>query len=167
MEEKWVVEAVADEGFELWFVGWAAVFFRVKKKGYCEFLLVSLVLGQIQVEAKTCCPTTAALNFYNACRILGSSKKTCASLGGCKIISGNTCSKNYIYETLGNNGGDAVNEYCKLGCTSSMCDPLTTLQDSNASEVVNEAVEKCTKACFAICTKGRSITATTTPVEIA
>ncbi|KAF4386248.1 hypothetical protein G4B88_003465 [Cannabis sativa] len=65
---------------------------------------VSLVLGQIQVEAKTCCPTTAALNFYNACRILGSSKKTCASLGGCKIISGNTCSKNYIYETLGNNG---------------------------------------------------------------
>uniref|UniRef100_A0A803QTY4 Uncharacterized protein n=1 Tax=Cannabis sativa TaxID=3483 RepID=A0A803QTY4_CANSA len=36
-----------------------------------------------------------------------------------------------------------------------------------ASEVVNEAVEKCTKACFAICTKGRSITATTTPVEIA
>ncbi|KAM6542060.1 hypothetical protein CsatB_006507 [Cannabis sativa] len=93
-------------------------------------LLVSLVLGQIQVEAKTCCPTTAALNFYNACRILGSSKKTCASLGGCKIISGNTCPKNYIYETLGNNGGDAVNEYCKLGCISSMCDPLTTLQDS-------------------------------------
>ncbi|KAF4358599.1 thionin-like [Cannabis sativa] len=115
-------------------------------------LLVSLVLGQIQVEAKSCCPTTTARNIYNACRLTGDSRKFCASISGCKIISGNTCPDPY------------VNEYCKLGCTSSLCDPLTTLQDSDASEVVKEAVEKCTKACFAIYTKG-SITAT--PVEIA
>ncbi|KAF4347339.1 hypothetical protein G4B88_026335 [Cannabis sativa] len=127
-------------------------------------LLVSLVLGQIQVEAKSCCPTTTARNIYNACRLTGDSRKFCASISGCKIISGNTCPDPYHHDILENNGGDYVNEYCKLGCTSSLCDPLTTLQDSDASEVVKEAVEKCTKACFAIYTKG-SITAT--PVEIA
>ncbi|KAF4358597.1 thionin [Cannabis sativa] len=127
-------------------------------------LLVSLVLGQIQVEAKICCPTTPARNFFTVCRLTGSSRETCAKLSGCKIISGNTCPDPYHHDILENNGGDYVNEYCKLGCTSSVCDPLTTLQDSDASEVVKEAVEKCTKACFAICTKG-SITATL--VEIA
>ncbi|KAG2331372.1 hypothetical protein Bca52824_002552 [Brassica carinata] len=33
--------------------------------------------------------------------------------------------------------GDAVNEYCKLGCASSVCGGLTTLQNSDATEIVN------------------------------
>ncbi|KAF4386236.1 hypothetical protein G4B88_003453 [Cannabis sativa] len=135
-----------------------------KTRVIVSVLLVSLVLGQIQVEAKSCCPTNTARSFYDACRLTGGSREFCAKLSGCKIISGYTCPDGYKHDILENNGGDSVNEYCKLGCTSSVCDPLTTLQDSDASEVVKEAVEKCTKACFAICTKG-SITAT--PFEIA
>ncbi|XP_020866166.1 thionin-2.2-like [Arabidopsis lyrata subsp. lyrata] len=52
---------------------------------------------------------------------------------------------------------DAINEYCNLGCASSMCGALTTLQNSGASEIVNEAVEKCTKACSTLCTKAIAI----------
>ncbi|KAF4358596.1 hypothetical protein F8388_014367 [Cannabis sativa] len=99
-------------------------------------LLVSLVLGQIQVEAKSCCPTTAARNIYDACRFTGGSREFCAKLSGCKIILGNTCPDGYKHDILKNN---------------------------DASEVVKEAIEKYTKAGFAICTKG-SITAT--PIEI-
>ncbi|KAF4351402.1 probable thionin-2.4 [Cannabis sativa] len=141
-----------------------------KTRVIVSVLLVSLVLGQIQVEAKSSCPTTTsscptttARNIYDTCRFAGGSRQFCAKLSGCIIISENTCPDNYNHDILENNGGDSVNEYCKLGCTFYVCDPLTTLQDSDASEVVKEAVEKCTKACFAICTKG-SITAT--PVEI-
>ncbi|KAL8509037.1 hypothetical protein ACS0TY_016289 [Phlomoides rotata] len=41
-------------------------------------LLVSLVLGQIQVEATSCCPTTTARNIYNACRLTGGPRPVCA-----------------------------------------------------------------------------------------
>ncbi|KAF8047546.1 hypothetical protein N665_2961s0003 [Sinapis alba] len=49
---------------------------------------------------------------------------------------------------------DAVNEYCKLGCTSSVCGPLTTLQNSGASEIGDGAVEHCAEACSTLCTNG-------------
>ncbi|KAK8451056.1 hypothetical protein SEVIR_6G140500v4 [Setaria viridis] len=54
-------------------------------------LLLCLVIGQIQVEAKSCCPSITARNIYNACRITGTSRPTCAKLSGCKIISGDKC----------------------------------------------------------------------------
>ncbi|KAL1200952.1 putative thionin-2.4 [Cardamine amara subsp. amara] len=50
--------------------------------------------------------------------------------------------------------GDAVNEYCKLGCESSVCGALTTLQNSGASEIMSGAVEQCTKSCSVLCSKG-------------
>ncbi|KFK26918.1 hypothetical protein AALP_AA8G310400 [Arabis alpina] len=74
-------------------------------------------------------------------------------MSGCISFSGNTCSGAYPYGNL-ENSDDAVNEYCKLGCGFSVCGALTTLQNSEASEVVNGAVEECTKACSTLCTKG-------------
>ncbi|XP_010422125.1 PREDICTED: probable thionin-2.4 [Camelina sativa] len=116
-------------------------------------LVMSLFMAQIQVDAKSCCPSTNARNIYNACRIFGTSRQVCANLSGCKIVSGSTCPNGYTKDTL-ENTGVAVNEYCKVGCVSSVCGALTTLQNSDANEIVNEAVEKCANACSTICTKG-------------
>ncbi|KAL8498953.1 hypothetical protein ACS0TY_022057 [Phlomoides rotata] len=92
-------------------------------------LLVSLVLGQIQVEAKSCCPSTTARNIYNACRFAGGSRPLCASTSGCRIVDGK-CPNGWNNDILGNTGDNAVNEYCKLGCVSSVCGAITTLQNS-------------------------------------
>ncbi|XP_010462617.1 PREDICTED: thionin [Camelina sativa] len=128
-------------------------------------LIMSLVIAQIQVEAKSCCPTTTARNIYNSCRFLGTSQSTCANISGCKIVGGSTCPNGYTRDTL-QNSGDAVsvNEYCKLGCASSVCGAMNTLQSSvnDASEIVNGAVAQCAKACSNFCTKG-----STTEVETA
>ncbi|XP_057798831.1 probable thionin-2.4 isoform X2 [Salvia miltiorrhiza] len=118
-------------------------------------LLVSLVLGQFEVgAAKSCCPNPKARNVFNLCSFTpGGSDSVCASLSGCKIVNGE-CPNGWNYSFLEN----TVHEYCKLGCASSVCAAITTLQNSDASEVVNEAVEKCSQACSALCTKA-SITA--------
>ncbi|XP_010414716.1 PREDICTED: thionin-like [Camelina sativa] len=123
-------------------------------------LIMSLVMAQIQVEAKSCCPNTSARNIYNTCRFAGGSRPVCASVSGCKIVDGK-CPNGYTHDTL-QNSGDAVNEYCKLGCASSVCGALNTLQSSDASEIVNGAVAQCAKACSSFCTKG-----STTEVETA
>ncbi|KAL0712067.1 hypothetical protein Bca4012_019045 [Brassica carinata] len=78
---------------------------------------------------------------------------TCAEHNRCKIVSGTTCPPGYPYTAV-RNSGDIVNEYCKLGCATSVCGALTTLQDSDASEIVNGAVAQCTNACANFCTKG-------------
>lgn len=57
-------------------------------------LIMGLILEQVQVEGKSCCKSTLARNCYNVCRLKGS-QKTCASLCGCKIITGNTCPSDY------------------------------------------------------------------------
>ncbi|KAF5188805.1 Plant thionin, partial [Thalictrum thalictroides] len=49
--------------------------------------------------------------------------------------------------------GAMINEYCKLGCASSVCDTLSTNQNSGEGEV-NEAVEHCVNACSELCNKG-------------
>ncbi|XP_010493314.1 PREDICTED: thionin [Camelina sativa] len=119
-------------------------------------LIISFVMAEIQVEAKSCCPNTTARNCYNACRLVGTtSRETCAKICGCKIIKGTICPPGYIHDIL-ENSGDAVNEYCKLGCASSVCGTLTTLQNFDASEIVNGAVVQCTDACSKLCTKGSS-----------
>ncbi|XP_010455585.1 PREDICTED: probable thionin-2.4 [Camelina sativa] len=115
-------------------------------------LVLSLFMAHIQVDAKSCCPSTSARNIYNVCRLSGGPRQVCASLSGCKIVSVSTCPNGYTNDTL-ENTGDIVEEYCKVGCVSSVCRALTTLQNSDASEIVNGAVEKCANACSTICTK--------------
>ncbi|EOA24929.1 hypothetical protein CARUB_v10018220mg [Capsella rubella] len=116
-------------------------------------LVMSLFMAQIQVDAKSCCPNRTARNVYNVCRLgPAPSPAVCARLSGCKIINGSTCPNGYTNDIL-ETTGDAVNEYCKLGCVSSVCGALTTLENSDASEIVNEAVDKCAKACSTVCTK--------------
>ncbi|XP_010429492.1 PREDICTED: probable thionin-2.4 [Camelina sativa] len=116
-------------------------------------LVMSLFMAHIQVDAKSCCPSTTARNVYNTCRLTGQSQPFCASLSGCKLVSGSVCPPGYKHDILENTGG-AVNEYCKVGCVFSVCSGLTTLQNSDANEIVNGAVEKCANACSTICTKG-------------
>ncbi|XP_010510827.1 PREDICTED: thionin-like [Camelina sativa] len=123
-------------------------------------LIMSLVIAQIQVEAKSCCPSTSARNIYNTCRFAGGSQQMCANLSGCKHVNGR-CPNGYQHDTL-QNSGDAFNEYCKLGCTSSVCAAIVTLQSSDASEIVNGAVTQCANACSTFCTKS-----STTEVETA
>ncbi|VVA97193.1 unnamed protein product [Arabis nemorensis] len=121
-------------------------------------LIMSLVMAQIQVEAATtCCPTTKAKTAYNFCRLRGDTKEVCAYRNGCKIIEEDECPPNLPLQNI----GDVVNEYCKLGCASSVCGALTTLQNSDSSEIVNGAVEQCTKACSTFCTKAYKPTAET------
>ncbi|XP_010435772.1 PREDICTED: probable thionin-2.4 [Camelina sativa] len=92
-------------------------------------LLVSLVMAQI----------------YNTSRLAKGSS-------GCDIVNGkcpNGCTKDVL-----ENAGDNVNEYCKIGCVSSVCIALTTLETSDASEIMNEHFEKCALGCSKVCTKG-------------
>ncbi|XP_010511019.1 PREDICTED: thionin-like [Camelina sativa] len=119
-------------------------------------LVMSLVMAQIQVEAKSCCSSTTARNCYNVCRLPGTARETCAKLCGCKIIKGKKCTTPPYIHAILENSGDAVNEYCKLGCASSVCGTLTTLQNSDASEIVSGAVVQCTEACSEFCTKDSS-----------
>ncbi|XP_010479597.2 PREDICTED: thionin-like [Camelina sativa] len=117
-------------------------------------LIMSLVISQIQVEAKSCCPDGSSRSCYNICRFTGTTlAELCAQLCSCKDVAGTTCPPGYTNDIL-QNSGDDVNKFCKSGCASSVCGTLTTLQNSDASEIVNGAVEQCTNACSTLCTKG-------------
>ncbi|EOA21772.1 hypothetical protein CARUB_v10002233mg [Capsella rubella] len=122
-------------------------------------LVMSLFMAQIQVDAKSCCPSITSRNFYKSCCIVGFPIGKCAKLSGCKIITGTTCPNGYSKDILENTSTDNVGEYCKIGCVSSVCGTLTTLQNSDASETVKGAVEKCTNACSMVCTKSSSVSA--------
>ncbi|KAF5175502.1 hypothetical protein FRX31_034911, partial [Thalictrum thalictroides] len=53
---------------------------------------------------------------------------------------------------------DTINDYCKLGCASSVCNSISTVQNSDASEeAANKALELCNNACSDFCTKGSNI----------
>ncbi|KAG5409653.1 hypothetical protein IGI04_005972 [Brassica rapa subsp. trilocularis] len=69
-----------------------------------------------------------------------------------KICCRNTRARN-IFDSY-RAQADVVNEYCKVGCTSSLCGPLTTVQNSGASEIGDGAVEQCANACSILCTTG-------------
>ncbi|CAA7034402.1 unnamed protein product [Microthlaspi erraticum] len=117
-------------------------------------LIMSVVLAQIQVEAKICCPTTTAKEAYAVCRFRGGLRAVCVFTNGCKIVDdGTSCPPGFPNDNL-ENSGKIVDEYCKLGCASSVCGAITTLQKSDASDIVNEAVAQCTNACSTFCTKG-------------
>ncbi|CAH8350418.1 unnamed protein product [Eruca vesicaria subsp. sativa] len=114
-------------------------------------LIMSLLMVQNQVEAKICCPSKTAALIFMKC-LAGVSP-----LHNCLVI--NHCQNRWMRcpQTLPievpEKTGDTVNEYCQLGCASSVCGALTTLQDSDATEIVNEAVAQCTNACSSFCTK--------------
>ncbi|XP_010503184.1 PREDICTED: thionin-2.2-like [Camelina sativa] len=118
-------------------------------------LMMSLLMVQIQVEAKICCPSQNARTAYTVCDYTPKIPQfVCLYSTGCtKVPDNGRCPSGSIYKRL-ENSGDAVNEYCKLGCASSVCSTMTTLRNSDASEIVDAAVEKCTKACSILCTKG-------------
>ncbi|KFK42264.1 hypothetical protein AALP_AA2G233000 [Arabis alpina] len=118
-------------------------------------LIMRLVMAQIQLgAAKSCCPSLDARDDYDLCRLVGYSKDDCASTNGCKLVNkGGTCPSGYPNDNL-QNSGDLVNEYCKLGCASSVCGAITTLQSFDKSVTVDGAVAQCTKACSTLCTKG-------------
>ncbi|KAM0937465.1 putative thionin [Dioscorea sansibarensis] len=80
-------------------------------------LILGLNLAQTHVEAKSCCPTTAARNCYDVCRL--ASQEACAKLCGCIIVPGTTCPPNY-----------PKLHFCELGCASSMCSTISTLENS-------------------------------------
>ncbi|KAF5206975.1 Thionin [Thalictrum thalictroides] len=99
-----------------------------------------LILGLIvaQIEAKSCCRNTLARNCYNACRLPGTPRPTCATLCDCIHITGNTCPgthpksnmlerapplKGCCKDTLGRNCFDSCVESSKdhRGCAS-LCD---------------------------------------------
>ncbi|KAJ4907287.1 putative thionin-2.4 [Raphanus sativus] len=114
-------------------------------------LIMSLVMAHNQVEATSCCPSSAARWAYYLCTMSWPITPLCISHTGC--IDSETCPPGYPYAIL-ENSGHTVNEYCKLGCASSACGALTKLQKSDANEIVNGAVARCTNACSNFCTKG-------------
>uniref|UniRef100_A0A0D9WQR6 Uncharacterized protein n=1 Tax=Leersia perrieri TaxID=77586 RepID=A0A0D9WQR6_9ORYZ len=114
-------------------------------------LMLGLILqqSQIQVEAKSCCPSTAARNIYNACRFTGQSRETCSRLSGCKIVDGK-CKPPYIHHTLHPDSDESnVTDFCKLGCTSSVCSNINSFV---GNEEGNGAVDRCNDACSRFCT---------------
>ncbi|XP_013626960.1 probable thionin-2.4 isoform X2 [Brassica napus] len=116
-----------------------------------SLLIMSLVvMVQIKVEARVCCPSQQSRNAYTACLIVFS-RSSCLRASGCLEISGNVCPSGYPNDIL-ENSGDHANEYCKLGCTSSVCGAMTSLH--NSGEIVNEAFEQCANACATFCNKG-------------
>ncbi|XP_010415958.1 PREDICTED: thionin-2.1-like [Camelina sativa] len=122
-----------------------------------SLLIMSLVMAQIQVEARTCCPSNKARNVYNICR-LNRSRQKCISVSGCQ--ESDTCPPGWENDIL-ENSDDVVNEYCKLGCETSVCGAMNTLKNSDASEIVKGALEQCAKACSTFCTKSSKATLVT------
>ncbi|MCL7049450.1 hypothetical protein MKW94_002636, partial [Papaver nudicaule] len=58
-------------------------------------ILIGLFLASTSVKDKSCCKDTTARNCYNVCRRLRGSRPVCAASCNCKIISRQTCSRNY------------------------------------------------------------------------
>uniref|UniRef100_A0A0E0LC22 Uncharacterized protein n=1 Tax=Oryza punctata TaxID=4537 RepID=A0A0E0LC22_ORYPU len=119
-------------------------------------LVLGLVLQHehIQVEAKSCCPSTTARNIYNSCRFAGGSRDKCSKLSGCKIVDGK-CKPPFIHHTLHPDSEESdVLDFCKLGCTSSVCSNINTFA---GNEEGNHAVDRCNEACYRFCTNEAEI----------
>ncbi|VVA96770.1 unnamed protein product [Arabis nemorensis] len=123
------------------------------KRVILSVFIMSLFMSQIQVEAWTCCPTDAARDMYFECAYSGKDPTDCALLSDCQLDIWDDCPPGYDHGIL-ENSGDAVKEYCKLGCESSVCGAMTALKNFDARKIVNGAIEKCLKACSTLCTKG-------------
>ncbi|KAF5202383.1 Thionin [Thalictrum thalictroides] len=123
-------------------------------KGVRAVIMGLLILGLVvaQIEATTCCKNTDGRVIYSTCRFFGSSESFCASLSGCINVTGK-CPSTYPHSNMLESSGDMINELCKVGCASSVCDTISTNQNSGEGEV-SEAVEYCVNACSELCNKG-------------
>ena len=69
-----------------------------------SLLIMSLVvMVQIKVEARVCCPSQQSRNAYTACLIVFS-RSSCLRASGCLEISGNVCPSGYPNDILENSG---------------------------------------------------------------
>ncbi|KAI3938856.1 hypothetical protein MKW92_012479 [Papaver armeniacum] len=106
-------------------------------------LLMGLFITQTPVEAENC--------SKNACYI------TCmrATLGAVAVCASG-CGCNPSAASVETNIGQtyATNDFCKLGCVSSMCNKIIDFHTSagHAKELKEEA-ERCNNACFQFCNK--------------
>ncbi|XP_010431490.1 PREDICTED: thionin-2.1-like [Camelina sativa] len=119
---------------------------------YIHFEINGLSLENIEkvTLARTCCPSNYEKNRYVLCRLVGRGRQFCISETECQ--ESDTCPPGW--EDL----GDIVNEYCKLGCETSVCGAMNTLKNSDANEIVKGALEQCAKACTTFCTKSSKAT---------
>ncbi|TPQ02564.1 hypothetical protein FJR63_24475, partial [Salmonella enterica] len=99
---------------------------------------------------KSCCPSTSARNIYNTCRFAGGSRPLCAKTSGCKIVDGKCTPPNDKLSLFPHSEEADVTDFCKLGCTSSVCNNINAFV---GSEEVNDAVEHCNNACYRFCSK--------------
>uniref|UniRef100_A0A8I6YYX1 Acidic protein n=1 Tax=Hordeum vulgare subsp. vulgare TaxID=112509 RepID=A0A8I6YYX1_HORVV len=112
-------------------------------------LMLGLVLQQTHIEAKSCCCSTTTRNCYNVCRVTGSSRPTCASLCGCKILE--KCVPPCDRFNLVTDANEAKSiEFCKLGCMSSLCENINAVV---ASQEVKDVKDHCKTGCYHLCTK--------------
>ncbi|XP_020886275.1 probable thionin-2.3 isoform X2 [Arabidopsis lyrata subsp. lyrata] len=93
-------------------------------------LVMGLVIWQIQVDAqeqRTCCPSQSSREEFEDCISQGNLHTVCGAGSGCLESYVGFCPSQYPYGSLTN---------------------------SDTSGKVNEAVERCSKTCSTICTKG-------------
>ncbi|MCL7030763.1 hypothetical protein MKW94_028842 [Papaver nudicaule] len=110
-------------------------------------ILMGLFLAQTPMVdgLLACCQNAHAKRCLIHCRT-----NTRASRGMCT----EACSCVYKNEYGGVKEED-TNDFCKLGCASSVCSHIIALHKSaeGIEEAVKEAVERCNSACYQLCDK--------------
>ncbi|KAL5699432.1 hypothetical protein ACHQM5_030338 [Ranunculus cassubicifolius] len=102
---------------------------------------LGLLVAQTHVEAATCTNHNSK-KCFSWCRWdEGNDDAYCASYCGCTLAGGKSFPPNDIIH------------YCKIGCTSSMCVPTTTPQNSADGVGKDKEIVRCMKACSDVCTK--------------
>ncbi|KAI3950707.1 hypothetical protein MKW92_028014 [Papaver armeniacum] len=106
-------------------------------------LLTGLFIAQTPVEAAGCSTNSCYITCMRA--TLGA-VAVCASRCGCTPSAASV--ETNIEQTY------ATNDFCKLGCVSSMCNKIIDFHTSagRVSELKEEA-ENCNNACFKFCNK--------------
>uniref|UniRef100_A0ACD5WT10 Uncharacterized protein n=2 Tax=Avena sativa TaxID=4498 RepID=A0ACD5WT10_AVESA len=116
------------------------------------FLMLGLVLEQVQVEGKSCCKSTTARNCYNVCRLAGAPRPVCAGPCGCKLLDVTTCPSDWPKQHLLSEYGEAdAAEYCTIGCMTSVCDNIGNVV---RGQEMNIDMQVCNNACVRFCNKG-------------
>ncbi|KAJ0973629.1 hypothetical protein J5N97_015594 [Dioscorea zingiberensis] len=103
-------------------------------------VILGLNLAPAQTHSKVCCTTFNALHCYDGCYRRTQYAKGCEK--ECPACT---------YTTSVERPTNYPNDFCKLGCASSMCSTISTLQNSDDAEQV---VAGCNNKCSEICNKG-------------
>lgn len=67
-------------------------------------IVMSLIMAQTQVDAKSCCPSKASRQAFNTCRIIGTPAFACEATTGCKIVW-SSCPEGYNNHAILENSG--------------------------------------------------------------